>query len=77
MGNINIFVNYLATTKPRLSGYMPREHTAKIEERMNWFLAVMRPCIQRLIKVVVGPKAFGLEHSTGEELESTKAAFLN
>ena len=37
----------------------------------------MRPCIQRLIKVVVGPKLFGLEHCSGEELEATKIAVLS
>ena len=37
----------------------------------------MRPCVQRLIKVVVGPKMFDQEHCSGEELEATKAAVLN
>ena len=37
----------------------------------------MRPCVQRLIKVVVGPKIFGQEHCSGEELEATKIAVLS
>lgn len=77
MGSTSIFTNYLTQTKPRLSSYLPREHAAKIEMKMNWFQAVMRPCVARLIKVVVGPKAFGVERCSGDELEATKAAVLN
>ena len=36
----------------------------------------MRPCVQQLIKVVVGPKAFGHELYSGEEVEAAKKAFM-
>ena len=77
MGNTSVFTNYLTKTIRKLNSYMPNEHAEKIELKMNWFQVVMRPCIQRLIKAVVGPKVFGLEHCSGEELEATKAAVLN
>ena len=77
MGNTSVFTNYLTKTIRRLNSYMPNEHIDKIEQKMNWFQAVMRPCIQRLIKAVVGPKVFGLERCSGDELEATKAAVLN
>ena len=77
MGHTSIFVHYLTATKPRLQGYMPREHQAKIDQYINWFLSVMRPATQRLIKVIVGPKAFGHELYSGDEVEAAKLAFLN
>lgn len=72
MGSPNVFANYLATTKPKLQSYMPKAHAAKIDQSMNWFLSVVRPCIARLIKVMVGPKAFGYDEPTGEEIEAAK-----
>lgn len=72
MGSPDVFANYLVNTKPLLQPYMPKEHAAKIEQHMNWFLSVMRPCVQRLIKVIVGPKILGHEEYTGEEIEAAK-----
>lgn len=74
LGNISTFVNYLST-KPKLQSYMPRAHSAKIEQYINWHLSVLRPCIQRMIKVIVGPKAFGHEEYSGDEIEAAKSAF--
>ena len=76
MGGINVFANYLTTTKPKLQAYAPREHAAKIEQHINWHLSVLRPCIQRLIRVTMGPKAFGHEDYTGEEIEAAKSALF-
>ena len=44
MGNIAVFANYLST-KPKLQQYMPRAHSAKIDQYINWHLSVLRPCI--------------------------------
>mmetsp|Transcript_24190 Transcript_24190/g.32424 ORF Transcript_24190/g.32424 Transcript_24190/m.32424 type:complete len:103 (-) Transcript_24190:443-751(-) len=44
---------------------------------MNWFMSVMRPATQRLTKVMIGPKLFGHELYSGEELEATKLAYLD
>ena len=76
MGNINTFVNYLCAKKPRLQSYMPREHAQKSYQYLNWFQAVMRPCIQRLVKTILGPRAFGLDYEDGDEVEAIKSDFL-
>ena len=44
---------------------------------MNWFLCVMKPCVQRLVKIKVSPRAFGAEHFSGDEVEAAKSDFLN
>ena len=56
---------------------MPKVHAAKIDQTMNWFLSVVRPCMARLIKALVGPKAFGFEEPTGEEIEAAKEEFFD
>ena len=76
MGSINIFVNYLTATKQRLQSYNPLEYSGKMEQYMNWHLTVLKPCIARLVKVLVGPKAFGQEHYSGEEVEAAKEALF-
>ena len=76
VGSVDIFVRYLVHTKPRLQSYMPREHAAKVDQYLNWHQTVLHPCVQRLIKVTVGPKAFGVEDFTGEEVEAAKNAFF-
>jgi len=77
MGNVNTFVYYLTATKQKLHSYMPREHETKIDQYLNWYLSVMKPSTQRLIKVIVGPKAFGHELYPGDEVEAAKLSFLN
>ena len=77
MGNPSIFVNYLTATKPKLQSYMPREHSARIEQYMNWYQSVLRPCTRQLIKVTLGPKTFGHEMYSGEEVEAAKNAFFD
>ena len=76
MGSTSIFANYLTLTKPKLQSYRPKEHANKIDQYLNWFNTVLRPCIQRLTKVIVGPKAFGQPDFTGDEVESAKNAFF-
>jgi len=76
MGSPAIFAHYLTATKPKLHSYMPREHQAKIQQYMNWFLSVLRPATIRLTKVMIGPKLFGHEYYSGEEVEAAKLAFL-
>jgi len=76
VGNASIFANYLTLTKPRLQSYRPREHAAKIDQHLNWFASVLRPCVQRLIQVIVGPKAFGHGDYTGDEVEAAKSVFF-
>ena len=44
---------------------------------MNWYLSVLRPCIQRIIKVIVAPKAFGQEEFSGEEIEAAKSVLFD
>ena len=58
MGSPAIFTHYLTATKQKLSSFAPREHEAKIQQYMNWFMSILRPATQRLIKVLVGPKLF-------------------
>ena len=77
MGTPNIFANYLTAKFKKLHSYMPPEHKAKIDQHMNWFLSQVRPAVQRLIKVMIGPKAFGHAVYSGEEVENAKAAFLD
>ena len=77
IGNTSVFANYLTLTKPKLQSYRPKEHASKIEQHLNWFTTVLRPCIQRLIKVIVGPKAFGHSEFTGEQVEAAKQAFFS
>ena len=59
MGNTSIFINYLTLSKSKLHSYRPKEHSTLIDKHLNWFTTVLQPCVQRLTKVIVGPKAFG------------------
>ena len=38
-------------------------------------MTVLRPSIQRLVRVLIAPKAFGHPDASGEETEAAKAAF--
>ena len=75
-GSPEIFVNYLCATQKRLNSYLPQEHRSKIDQHMNLFATAFRPRVQRLIKVLVGPQAFGVNQFTGEEVENAKTSFL-
>ena len=72
MGNTSIFINYLTLSKSKLNSYRPKEHSNLIDQYLNWFSSVLRPCVQRLTKVIVGPKAFGQGDFTGDQVEAAK-----
>lgn len=76
IGNTSIFTNYLTLTKPKLASYRPKEHANKIEQHLTWFATVLRPCVARLIKVLIGPKAFGQGDFNGDQIEAAKNAFF-
>ena len=76
IGNTSIFTNYLTLTKPKLSSYRPKEHANKIDQYLTWFTTVLRPCVARLIKVLIGPKAFGQGDFNGDQIEAAKNAFF-
>ena len=66
LGNISVFTNYLTLTKPKLASYRPKEHTNKIDQYLQWFMTVLRPCVARLTKVLIGPKCFGQGDFSGD-----------
>ena len=76
IGNTSIFTNYLTQTKPKLASYRPKEHANKIDQYLHWFSAVLRPCVARLTKVLIGPKAFGQGDFDGDQIEAAKNAFF-
>ena len=59
LGSTSILINYLTLSKSKLHSYRPKEHSNLIDQHLNWFNSVLQPCVQRLTKVIVGPKAFG------------------
>ena len=66
VGNTSIFTDYLTSTKPKLASYRPKEHSNKIDQYQQWFTTVLRPCVNRLTKVLLGPKYFGQEFFSGD-----------
>ena len=44
---------------------------------MNWHLSVLKPCVQRLIKLQIGPSAFGHDNESSEVIEDAKSALFN
>lgn len=76
LGNTPVLVNYLCNTKSKLRQFLPKEHGEKTHQYMTWFSVVLKPAVARLVKVMIGPKAFGLTPFSGEEIEEAKTALF-
>ena len=77
MGSTQIFVRYLTQSKSQIKALMPVEHTAKIEQHLNWFSSVLRPATRRLVRVLIGEKAFSENAMSGEESDAVKTHFFD
>lgn len=45
MGSPLVFANYLTSKLNKLHAYMPKEHSAMINQYLTWHAAVLRPCV--------------------------------
>lgn len=68
LGSTLVFLNYLANAKPKLQKLFPSEIKSEIQAHLNWFAAVLRPCVKRLTSMLVGPKAFAFPEQPDSEV---------
>ena len=75
MGSTIIFLKYFANSKPKVGAYYPEEKQEEIEQYMNWFAAVLRPCVGRITQSIIAQKTTDYS-GDDDELQADKNEFF-
>jgi len=71
IGGYSTFLTYLASTFPALGRALyPANAQAEIDAHLLWYQCILSPATQKLVRTVVGPKAFGEKQCSTADSES-------
>tara|TARA_B110000285_G_C14969241_1_gene535694 strand:- start:470 stop:700 length:231 start_codon:yes stop_codon:yes gene_type:complete len=60
VGGYSTFLTYLASTLPALGKALyPSNAQAEIDAHLLWYQCILSPATQKMVRTIVGPKAFG------------------
>lgn len=70
LGGYGIYLQYLCNHHPKIRAKLyPEDHKVEIDKHMMWFQSLMRVSTQRIVKMMVGPKAFGDRQAPVEDIK--------
>ena len=73
-----MFLNYLCNHhRPIREKLYPAEAKPQIDKLLLWFQSIMRVTSQRLIRMVIGPLAFGEKQYSQEDIAAALEEFLH
>eukprot|EP00347_Sterkiella_histriomuscorum_P024508 403330868 len=76
LGGYLVFLNYLVNKhEPIRNKLYPLEVKPLIDKILLWFQSIMRVTSQRLIRMIIGPQAFGEKQYQQEDIKATLEEF--
>lgn len=77
LGNYTIFLTYLCNNHKRVKDKLyPAENKNEIDKHLQWFQSLMRVSTGRIIKMIVGPQAFGEKAPPPEDMRRSEDEFF-
>ena len=78
LGGYLVFMNYLLNHHKAIREKLyPEEEKLQIDKILLWFQSIMRPCSQKLIRMAVGPQAFGEKPYSQDDIKASHEEFFN